>query len=277
MPDRIATDAAADELVAAYEQADQTLRHMVRAALGRGAPGTAAYFARQQRAVAHIVAELRARTPALAAATVAGAYYPAAQATSASLGVEHGFSGVDREAVRVGTLALAGRLDGAAVTVGRSADDVFRRVGLGEVVQGLARGDSQRGVSSRIKARLADEGTTAFVDRANRRWRLEVYARMVARTTSREAVTAGVVNRMEALGEDLVQWSKHVNPCPICAPFGGNTYSLSGQDRRYPRATLLPPGHPNCRHVLTPARVAYDDFLEELGLAPQGPPLAVAV
>jgi hypothetical protein len=84
-----------------------------------------------------------------------------------------------------------------------------------------------------------------------------------------------MVRRMNELGRDLVQWSSHPNSCPVCLPYNGNTYSLSGRDKQYPKATLLPPGHPRCKHVLTPSTVSFERFERELGLVPDEPPAPV--
>lgn len=264
---RLASDRSGELLIAVYAKAERDLRAIVRAAIRRGATGTAAYFDQQRRSAHKAISELGARTPALAGAAILGSYSAGSESTARALGAEAGFTGIDRSAVEVAAHALTGTLQGSLVQVGRSVDDAFRRVVLGEVTQGLARGDTRRAVSSVVARRLLEEGTTGFVDRAGRRWRLDVYSRMAVRTTTRAAVTQGVVNRLEALGEDLVQWSSHANPCPVCEPFDGNTYSLSGDDDRYPEATLLPPGHPNCRHVLIPARASLADFERELGIA----------
>jgi hypothetical protein len=263
----LSSDRSAELLIAAYERAELDLRRLIQAATLRGATGTAAYFERQRVSAHRALAELRAVSPALVVAAVRGSYDAASEATSASLGFEHGFSGVDRQAVAVAVRALHGQLDGSLITVGRSVDDVFRRLTVGEVAQHLIKGDTKRASSARLRAALLAEGLTAFRDRTGRRWKLDVYSRMAIVTTTRQVGTAAVVNRMHALGEDLVQWSSHVNPCPICQPFDGNTYSLSGERDDYPKATLLPPGHPNCRHVLTPAAVSFEEFERELGLA----------
>lgn len=161
----------------------------------------------------------------------------------------------------------AGGVDGVGF-VGRRVDDPWRRIALEELGRGVVALDTRRQVSANLVARLVDEGVadavTGFVDSAGRRWSLERYAAMVARTTTREATSRGTVNRMGEHGLDLVEVSSHANPCPICEEFDGNTYSLSGDSPGYDTLDELAPWHPGCIHVLTPAGADLGEFEREL-------------
>jgi hypothetical protein len=112
---------------------------------------------------------------------------------------------------------------------------------------------------------LLDQGQTAFVDRRGRKWRLDSYAEMVARTTTREAASVATINTCDEFGLDLVRISTHSPTCELCAPLQGKVYSISGNDDRYPMLTdeRRPPIHPNCRHVLAPYVRELDDDAEE--------------
>lgn len=267
MPDnRLPTDGPAEALVAVYAAVDAQLRHIIRAAAMRGAGGTQRYYERQQRQVRRILADLEGRTPAVVEAMVRSTYDPVSVATARVLGVEPGFTGVDEGTVEVLVRALTGDLEGAVRTVGRQAEDVFRRITLEEVALGVARGET-KSVPARIRNRLADEGTTCLIDRGGRRWTLERYARMAATTTGREAHTVAVANRMEQHGSDLIEMSYHAQSCPICLPWQGRTYSLSGVHPTYPKLTVSAPVHPFCRHVMHPATATFEEFERELGLA----------
>ena len=67
-----------------------------------------------------------------------------------------------------------------------------------------------------------------------------------------------VVDTLMANGWDLVKMSEHEDSCPICYPYQGRVYSLSGNSDEYPY--LYDTGwneefqnfHPNCRHYLEP-------------------------
>jgi len=110
-----------------------------------------------------------------------------------------------------------------------------------------------------------DKGQTAFVDRLGRKWRLDTYAEMVARTTTREAASVATLNTCQEYGQDLVRITVHYPTCEICAPLQGKVYSISGNDDRYPKLTdeRRPPIHPHCRHVLAPYVRELDDNAEE--------------
>lgn len=255
---------AADSLIVLYERAEWDLRRLIRDASLRGARGTERYLRRQQRAVAAIVRDLRALTAELVPLAVREPFEAAAGLAAEQLGMS--FSGVDQRQVRALARALEGDLGDALVTVGREADDALRRATLQEVGTGRAGGGTQRQTTARLRQRLADEGVTALVDRGGRRWRLEVYSRMAVRTTSRQAATAGTVERLREAGEDLIAISSHVGSCDVCKPFEGRTYSLSGASETYPRAKYLPPFHPNCRHVAVPSGASFEAFERSLGL-----------
>lgn len=265
--DAPALDASAERLAVVYAQAERELRKIVRDAAARGADGTAAYYERQRRKVAARLAQLRAANRAMSRPAVERAYLASAEAAAAVLERPFEFAGPNERAIVALGDALEGRLEAGVTTVGRHVDDVLRRVALGEVEAGLARAATRRGVSARIRSKLADEGVTAFVDRAGRRWRMGPYASMVARTTTREASTRGTIDGITGAGGDLTTVSRHATSCPICAQFEGRTYSISGRDGRYPRLERAAPFHPNCRHVMTPAAVSFEDFERELGLA----------
>jgi hypothetical protein len=127
-------------------------------------------------------------------------------------------------------------------------------------------------VSRAIADRLVSEGVTdaltGRVDLGGRRWQLDVYAEMVARTTTREAMSLGTDRRMRELGEELVTISAHADACIICQPYQGNTYALPDLVvEGYDTIDQLPPFHPNCRHVATPAAGTAERFLRALEAA----------
>lgn len=159
--------------------------------------------------------------------------------------------------------------------IGRRLDDPYRRLALETVGAGLVALERRRDVSAQLVRRLVDEGVTdaltGFVDRAGRRWPLDRYAAMVARTTTREATSRAAMNRLAEHGQDLVTISTHNHAADECTPYDGRTFSISGRDADYPRLDRMPPFHPNCRHVVTPAATSLEDFERELGLAAEAP------
>ena len=260
---RIASDADVDRLVAIYVRAKRRVEALVRQAEARGAAGTAAFRRQQVFALERALRQLEAASPELVQRAVRRSYFAGATIVDEALTpnepfvttAQGRFYGVHESAAA----AMAGRLDGrlvaARLMIGRQASDVFARIQREQVEEGIAGALTRREVSAQIREELLREGTTAFVDRAGKRWGLDVYAEVAARTATREAVTIGTANRCLELGQDLVTITKHANACPICLPFEGRTFSLTGETPGYPKAEQLPPYHPRCRHVATPAQI----------------------
>lgn len=112
---------------------------------------------------------------------------------------------------------------------------------------------------------LQHEGVTGFEDRAGRRWKLSTYSRMVARTTSREAVSIATRNRLVEVKRPAVQISDHDTETPLCEIYEGKTFTLDRKvEDRYPLLKVLPPFHPNCKHVMHPATGSLDDAIAAL-------------
>jgi hypothetical protein len=65
---------------------------------------------------------------------------------------------------------------------------------------------------------------------------------------------SGHETRIKELDEDLVIVSNHPDECPLCRPYEGKIYSLSGTSEKYPPLSVAKQGglfHPNCGHVAT--------------------------
>jgi len=165
------------------------------------------------------------------------------------------FSQVHREAVAAIVEEMLRVTDFALAQMGRRVDDLFRRIGIEEVAKGVVEGKARVEVSRQIKERLLREGRPAFLDRRGRAWDLDRYSEMVARTTTREAMTEGTINRLREHRIELAQVSSH--PCvDFCVYYQGVVVSIGDQPHPvYPPLSAIgggPPFHPNCVHVLTP-------------------------
>src|SRR5512136_619359 len=79
----------------------------------------------------------------------------------------------------------------------------------------------------------------------------KTYAELVTRTKMQDINTQAIVNTANAIDTDLVQFSSHNTHCPICAPYEGQIFSLSGKDPDFPRLDNFPALHPNCEHSIT--------------------------
>ena len=173
------------------------------------------------------------------------------------------FSQVHREAAQAIMQSMLQTTDAALAQIGRRVDDVFRREGMLAVTRGIAAGRARIEVSRELEQRLIAAGRPAFVDALGRQWPLDRYAEMVARTTTREAMTQGTINRLREHGVTLAQVSAH-NAEDFCRYYENAIVSLDGPHPVYPPISAInggPPFHPRCVHVLTPfvERLATDE------------------
>jgi hypothetical protein len=174
------------------------------------------------------------------------------------------FAQVHREAAEAATGELLRTADFAIAQIGRRADDVFRRVGMEEVAKGIVEGKTRLDVSKAIQERLIEKGRPFFTDRLGRKWDLDRYTEMVARTTTREAMTQGTINRLREHNITLAQVSAH-NAGDFCLYYENVIVNIGDEPHPvYPPISAInggPPFHPRCVHVLTPfvERLATDE------------------
>lgn len=253
-----------DQLEKAYEQAQRTIAAQIVAALRSGQMGSAAERRRQLQIVQTTLTQLGWDTDREAAQIVDDAYHQAATLAADQIalgGVTPAggadFNGVAIDAVKALQDSILGRLEDARGTIGRRVADVFAQAQKEAVLQGLLGAEgSRKQVSARIVRTLREKGVQSFVDKSGRQWTLDTYARMAARTVTREAVVQGASARIAASGIDLVQVTTNPTTCPICAPHQGEIQSLMGRTGEIDGVTVvendLPPFHPNCRHTIVP-------------------------
>ncbi len=232
----------------------------------------------RQRALAHlrqyqvILADLRQEAAAWIEMNISGAYGIGLR--FADLGIRNirraglnlrrlereVFSQVHREAVAAIVEEMLRTTDYAIAQIGRRVDDLFRRVGMEEVAKGVVEGKARVEVSRQIRERLLREGRPVFLDRKGRAWDLDHYSEMVARTTTREAMTQGTLSRLREHGIQLAQVSAH-RATDFCVYYENAIVSIGPEPHPvYPPLSAInggPPFHPRCVHVLTP-------FVEQL-------------
>jgi hypothetical protein len=137
-------------------------------------------------------------------------------------------------------------------------DDIIR--------QALLIGESMQKTARIIRDRLIGEIQRGQIIRVgNRNYRARYYAEMVARTEMRDAQSDAVRDKCAEYDNDLVEVSDHGTVCPICKPYEGRVYSLSGKSLRYPKLPSQPPWHPNCEHHISPTSEIALEFREKYG------------
>jgi hypothetical protein len=95
-------------------------------------------------------------------------------------------------------------------------------------------------------------GGAQFININGRNYNLKKYSKMVARTRLRTVQSKATINQCKYHDEDLVEVSNHGTKTPICLPFEGNTYSITGKTKLFPQLPEEPPFHPNCWHFIFP-------------------------
>lgn len=95
-------------------------------------------------------------------------------------------------------------------------------------------------------------GEGKFIQIRGRNYNMEKYADGVAKTRLRHVQTEAVLNSCKEYDNDLVQVSAHGTTTPICLPYEGNVYSLSGKHPVYPYLDAYTPFHFRCQHSILP-------------------------
>lgn len=137
-----------------------------------------------------------------------------------------------------------------------------------DVASGVLEGKTRNQMIARMRDSLLKEldgATLIEVGEGDkiRHYEPGYYAKMVAHTRHREAVTAGLMNTAHEADVSLFRWSIHEGACEKCQKYQGKVFS-SGGDSKFPALTAKPPLHPFCEHVLTAFVEAYfeDDKLK---------------
>jgi len=110
-------------------------------------------------------------------------------------------------------------------TVHQTALDILNKNAL-EVT--LGEKSRTEAVRDTIRA-MSDKGIPAFVDAAGREWSPEAYVNMDIRNTAKNAALMSEFESAKELGQDVILVSSHAAARPLCAPYQGKFYSLSGK------------------------------------------------
>jgi len=118
---------------------------------------------------------------------------------------------------------------------------------------GGTRGDLQRLIRIHFKREIYAK---KFINISGRNYNLTSYAETVARTRLRVIQSEAVKNTCTQYNNDLIEISNHGTDTPICLPYEGNIYSISGKHSHYPYLEMWPPFHPRCWHSAMPTSEA---------------------
>jgi len=178
--------------------------------------------------------------------------------------VKAGFAVVDIEAIKALAQFTAQELNAAAADSLKKIGSMIRHSQLPTEIevsstQTLAKGLILGKGIPQMKADLLEKALNGQFAPGGYKGSLADYAELLARTRTREAQMAGALSRYDQYGVDLVIVPAHSGACPLCAPWQGAVFSISGSHPKYPPLDLVgnPPWHPNCEDVIAP-------YVEEL-------------
>lgn len=141
-----------------------------------------------------------------------------------------------------------------------SQDEALRKLGLETVAEGLSSGQTTLQIKKNLISKIQNEGFCTIQYGSGdsiRQVPIDVYAATVARSTTREATNSATLNQLTDNDYDLVKISEHSPTCGICSMYQGRVFSISGNDKRFPKLDIAFNSgyfniHANCRHVVTP-------------------------
>lgn len=128
----------------------------------------------------------------------------------------------------VNTTMLAGVQDAYGEIVGRL--DTERNIILNNATIDLVTGqETFQNVVGKAVRELSDAGINAYRDSAGRDWSPEAYVSMDLRTTSAQTARGVVQAQGRDYGLDVILVSSHGGARPLCEPYQGRCYSMSGR------------------------------------------------
>ena len=128
----------------------------------------------------------------------------------------------------VNTNMLVGTQDAYSGVVARM--DVERNAILNNATLDLVTEQTtfQQSVATAIK-QMGEAGISAYVDSAGKSWTPEAYVSMDLRTTSAQTARKVVEAQGRDYGLDVILVSSHGGARPLCEPYQGRCYSMSGR------------------------------------------------
>lgn len=119
------------------------------------------------------------------------------------------------------------------------------------IAAGQLRGEAAATLAKEVKAKIAEDGITALIDRGGKTWQLDTYAEMLTRQVMANSGRDGIYNTAQEYGFDLAEITSHGTEHEECAVWEGKIVSLSGKTDGYPSlqdATDAGLFHIGCKH-----------------------------
>ncbi|MDD4483952.1 MAG: hypothetical protein PHD55_06265 [Methanoregula sp.] len=253
------TDAQAEKLIKLYTKAEKEILAEVTKALLKG--NSTYQLKAMLKNVRKIRKDLLGGARDWSTQAIQEAYEAGQKSTGLGGGV--GFNAVHQQAVAVLAENAYGRFEIVDQVIGRRVNDVYRSIALENVTGQVVGYQTWQQTAKRIRSDMAERGITGFVDAAGKRWNMETYAEMIARTTPRQAMIEGTKNRLLEHDHDLAEIIGGIgkNTCDICRAWDGRVVSLTGKTSGYPtldEARDAGVFHPMCTHNIATA-MSFED------------------
>lgn len=181
------------------------------------------------------------------------------------------FTALHTKAIELITENMINSLNNAVDVVGRRTEDAIRDIGLSSTVDKFATGYTIKQQQKQLKEELLDKNITCIKDKLGRNIPISAYAETVARSIVAETQNTCIKNVAKENGHDLVKMTSHYGACPVCVPYEGRVYSLSGKDKRFPSIKNVPGFrdgynniHPRCSHRIGVWVEKYNDVDKDI-------------
>lgn len=262
------------ELIQQYEQAENQIRKEIEKEPGRNKEEYERYLLSR---VTAILAGLYLATEAWSSKHIPKIYNEGVQQAQRSVNAQYKaadrtppdiarMTSADFDSISILQRNLNTDLTNAVDHVGRMMEDEIRKACLQASLEKVSSGQTVKQMQRNLVQMLENKGVAAIeYMRGGKKcyMSLDAYAELVARSTVHEARNTANINLGVRIGNDLVKMSSHFGSCPICAPYEGRVFSVSGTNPNYPALYDTPWSsayqnfHPHCRHILT-------QYIEEL-------------
>lgn len=262
------------ELIQQYEQAENQIRKEIEKEPGRNKEEYERYLLSR---VTAILAGLYLATEAWSSKHIPKIYNEGVQQAQRSVNAQYKaadrtppdiarMTSADFDSISILQRNLNTDLTNAVDHVGRMMEDEIRKAGLQASLEKVSSGQTVKQMQRNLVQMLENKGVAAIEYMCGGKkcyMSLDAYAELVARSTVHEARNTANINLGVRIGNDLVKMSSHFGSCPICAPYEGRVFSVSGTNPNYPALYDTPWSsayqnfHPHCRHILT-------QYIEEL-------------
>ncbi|MDH6427263.1 MULTISPECIES: phage minor capsid protein [unclassified Paenibacillus] len=128
--------------------------------------------------------------------------------------------------------------------------------------QSLIEGVSRRQATQNAVAKVNKQGITGMIASNGAEIPADKYMAGVVQYHQRKAHVTATENMAVQNGQDLVYVNFVGITCSLCAKYQGRVYSISGNDKRFPKLDLRPPYHSHCVHSLSVWVEEYTPVLE---------------